>query len=334
MFRNKILPSIVFFIIGISLFWFVYRDFNFIELSNSLKYIKFKWIIVSIGFGLLSQLVRALRWKMLIDTMGYKPKTVNLFISVIVLYFTNLIIPRGGELSRCTVISKYDKVPFVKLIGTVFIERIVDLFAFLLILLIVFIWQFQFFETVMNYPEFKFDFSSYHIKLLHGLILFIITIILIYILVKFRIINKIVLKIRHFKNEFTEGIMVILHLKKRVKFILYTFAIFFLWLLGLYVIFFAYPSTDKLPFVVAILTYTFGTLAYLLPIQAGIGTWHFIVINCLFFYSIDKESGMIFALIAHTFTNLIFLIFGPIVLALLPLINNTNSQKLKPLSIG
>jgi hypothetical protein len=91
--------------------------------------------------------------------------------------------------------------------------------------------------------------------------------------------------------------------------------------------FFAYPPTDRLSFMAAVLTYTFGTLAYLLPIQAGIGTWHFIVINCLFFYGIDKESGMIFALIAHSFTTLIFLILGPIALALLPLVNNAISKK-------
>jgi glycosyltransferase 2 family protein len=325
MVRKKILTSIVFFIIGVALFWFVYHDFNFSEFLKSLKYIRFEWIIISIGFGLLSQLVRAFRWKMLIETMGYKPKIVNLFLSVIILYFTNLIIPRGGELSRCTVISKYDKVPFIKLIGTVFIERIIDLLAFLLILLIVVIWQFRFFDTVMNYPGFKFDFSAFHLRILPVSIILLITGILIYILAKFRIFNKIVLKFNQFKKEFIEGIAVILHLKNRVIFIIYTFVIFFLWLLGLYVVFFAYPVTDKLPFIVAILTYTFGTLAYLLPIQAGIGTWHFIVINCLFFYGIDKESGMMFALIAHTFTNLVFLIFGPVALALIPIINNSKS---------
>jgi glycosyltransferase 2 family protein len=322
MFRNKILASIVFFCIGVALFWIVYRNFDFSGLASSLKDIKYEWIIISIGFGLLSQLVRAFRWKMLIETMGYKPKTVNLFLSVIVLYFTNLIIPRGGELSRCTVISKYDKVPFVKLIGTVFVERIIDLFAFLLILLIVVIWQFRFFETVVKYPGFQIDFSSYHNILPAVLIILLITGILIGMLAKFRIWNKLVIKIKHLKEEFIEGFAVILHLKNRAIFVIYTFVIFLLWLLGLYTVFFAYPATDKLTFISAILTYTFGTLAYLLPIQAGIGTWHFIVINCLFFYGIDKESGMMFALIAHTFTNLVFLIFGPIALALLPIINN------------
>ena len=91
--------------------------------------------------------------------------------------------------------------------------------------------------------------------------------------------------------------------------------------------FFAYPATINLSFMAAILTYTLANLAYLLPIQAGIGTWHFIVISCLFFYGIDKETGMIFALIAHTFTNLIYLALGPLALSMLPVINSVKEKK-------
>jgi uncharacterized protein (TIRG00374 family) len=326
MHKKKILFSILFFIIGITLFWFVYRNFDFGELRNTLQDIRFGWIVVSIGFGLLSHFIRALRWKILINTMGFKPTTANLFLSVIILYFTNLIIPRGGEVSRCAVISKYEKVPFVKLVGTVFVERITDLFAFLIILLILLIWQFGFFETVMSYPGFQMDFSSLSFKLIPLLLIFILMTLLVFAMVKFKIFHKIYLKLKQLKGEFIEGISVILHMKEKIKYIVYTFVIFLLWLLMLYAVFFAYPPTQKLSFIVALLTYAFGTLAYLLPIQAGIGTWHFIVINCLFFYGIDKESGMIFALVAHTFTNLIYLIFGPIAMAFLPVVNNKSSE--------
>jgi uncharacterized protein (TIRG00374 family) len=325
--NKKIISSIIFFLIGVTLFWFVYRNFKFSELLNSLKEIRFGWIIVSVVLGLLSHFVRALRWKMLISTMGYKPGTANLFLSIIILYFTNLIIPRGGEISRCAVISKYEKVPFVKLVGTVFLERITDLFAFLLILLILVICQFRFFETILSYPGFQMDFSFHHLKIFPLLLIFIFLAILVFALFKFGIFHRIYLKFIQVKGEFIEGVAVIGHLTDKTKYFIYTFLILTLWFLMLYVMFFAYPPTDRLSFMAAVLTYTFGTLAYLLPIQAGIGTWHFIVINCLFFYGIDKESGMIFALIAHSFTTLIFLILGPIALALLPLVNNAISKK-------
>lgn len=337
--RRNILSSILFFLIGITLFWLVYKDFNFNELITAIRGVRFKWIIVSIGFGLLSHFIRSVRWKMLVDTLGYNPKTANLFLAVIILYFTNLIIPRGGEVSRCAVLSRYEKIPFLKLGGTVFIERITDLFAFLLILLILVIWQFSFFETIMNYPDFILDFSGFHFKLLTLVLVLIVISVIVYSFFRFNVFNKLNIKIRKLKREFLDGIMVIIHLKNKSLYIVYTFAIFFLWLLMLYAVFFAYPPTNNLSFFVAVLTYAFGNIAYLLPIQAGIGAWHFIVINCLFFFGIDKESGMIFALIAHTFTNLIFLIFGPVAMAVLPLVNNpamksslfwNNSSKGKP----
>jgi len=326
MHKKKIIFSIIFFILGVILFWYVYRNFNFDELKNALHNVRFGWIIVSIMFGLVSQFIRALRWRMLINTMGYKPIISNLFLSVIILYFTNLIIPRGGEVSRCLVISKYEKIPFVKLVGTVFVERITDLFAFFLILFVLVICQFGFFKTVLSYPGFKINYSDHHFKLFPVLLIFILITILVSSMIKFKIFNKIYLKLKKLKGEFIEGISVIMHMKKKINYIVYTFVIFLLWLLMLYVVFFAYPPTEKLSFIVALLTYALGTLAYLLPIQAGIGAWHFIVINCLFFYGIDKEAGMIFALVAHTFTNLIYLIFGPIALALLPVLNNTNES--------
>jgi glycosyltransferase 2 family protein len=326
--RRRIITSIFFFFIGVALFWIVYRDFNTKQFLDSLDAIRFKWILAAIGFGLLSHLIRAIRWKMLIEIMGYKPTTGNLFLSVIILYFTNLALPRGGEISRCAVITRYEKIPFIKLAGTVFIERLTDMVAFFLILLILIVWQFSFFKTLINYPEFELNLSLSGLNVSVVIIGVILAGALAFSIIKLKIFNKLKMKLRKFKGEFLEGIRVIKHLKNRMQYIVYTLLIFILWVLMLFVVFFAYPPTDHLSFVVAVLTFTCGTLAYLLPIQAGIGAWHFIVINCLFLYGIDKESGMIFALVAHTFTNLIFVIFGPIALGLLPLINRTNSDTL------
>ena len=322
MYKKKLLTSILFLAAGILLFWIVYREFDIAELKKSLRDIKYGWIFISISFGLISHYVRAIRWRMLIETMNYKAGTLNLFLSVIVLYFTNLIIPRGGEVSRCAVIAKYERIPFIKLVGTVFIERITDFFAFVVIFVILLIWQSDFFLTIFSYPEFRFDSISLKEAIIPVIMISALIVLLILGLKRFKIFGKINRKLKQFKQEFIEGISVILHMKKRILFIILTLTIFLFWLLMLYSVFFAYPPTRSLTFMVAALTYTFGTLAYLLPIQAGMGAWHFIVMSCLFFYGVDKESGLIFALIAHTFTNLIFLLFGPIAMAFLPFVNS------------
>ena len=94
----------------------------------------------------------------------------------------------------------------------------------------------------------------------------------------------------------------------------------------LYVVFFAYAPTRDMTFSAAIFTYTIGTLAFLLPIQAGIGVWHFLVIQSLFLFGLDKVSGGMFALIAHTFTNLVYLVFGTLGFLIIPLTNNNDTK--------
>jgi hypothetical protein len=116
-------------------------------------------------------------------------------------------------------------------------------------------------------------------------------------------------------------------IEKKWTYIFLTFLIFLLWLLMFYVVFFAYPPTVHMPLSSAVFTYTIGTLAFLLPIQAGLGVWHYLVMECLYLFGLNKEAGRMFALVAHTVTNLIYLIFGTIGFIVLPFINNNSQDK-------
>jgi hypothetical protein len=103
-----------------------------------------------------------------------------------------------------------------------------------------------------------------------------------------------------------------------------------MWLLMLYVIFFAYEPTSKLSLQTGMITFLMGGLAMLAPVQGGIGPWHFMVYETLFIYGIDKADGKVFALIAHTSTNLIYLILGLAAFIILPLINNKIKSSVQP----
>jgi hypothetical protein len=96
----------------------------------------------------------------------------------------------------------------------------------------------------------------------------------------------------------------------------------------LYVVFFAYEPTSHLSFWMAVITFAISSFAFILPIQAGIGAWHFLVIQSLFLFGIDKDTGAVFALISHTFTNLIFLAVGTLAFILLPIINNKEEESI------
>lgn len=95
----------------------------------------------------------------------------------------------------------------------------------------------------------------------------------------------------------------------------------------LYVIFLAFEPTSHLSIETGMITFMMGGLAMLAPVQGGIGPWHFMVYETLFIYGIDKADGKIFALIAHTSTNLIYLVLGLLAFILLPLLNAKRNVK-------
>ena len=132
---KKILLNIVKFVtflgIGVVLLWGIFGDLEWETLKNALKNVNYFWIIISIFFSILSQISRAIRWNMLIVQLGYKPRIFNTFLSVLFLYLVNLFLPRAGEVGRCKILSKYEKIPFSKLAGTVFAERSADMLALL-----------------------------------------------------------------------------------------------------------------------------------------------------------------------------------------------------------
>ena len=85
--------------------------------------------------------------------------------------------------------------------------------------------------------------------------------------------------------------------------------------------FFAYGPTSGLTLGNAAFAFGISTFAFILPVQGGIGAWHYVVIQCLLLFGISNQDGMVFALIAHTFTNLVNLVFGAVALIILPLVN-------------
>ncbi len=106
-------------------------------------------------------------------------------------------------------------------------------------------------------------------------------------------------------------------------------SIYAIWLIMLYVLFFAFPATQQLSFKAAAFTFGLATMAFLLPIQSGMGAWHFVVIQSLLLFGVDVESGKAFSLVAHAATNLIYIPIGLIAFALLPLVNTKNKKYAK-----
>ena len=83
--------------------------------------------------AVISHIIRAIRWRVMLIPMNYNPKTINLILSVFISYISNLAIPRSGEVLRATIVNKYEKIPFSKGFSTIVIERFIDLIILLIL---------------------------------------------------------------------------------------------------------------------------------------------------------------------------------------------------------
>ena len=321
---KNILIYSLFFLLGATLFWWQYKDLDWNTLKHGLAVTNYFWIVVSVTLGLLSHLSRAIRWKMLIKPLGYDPKVSNIFLSILVMYFTNLLFPRGGEVARCTILSKYEKIPASKLIGTMIIERIADtltMLALAIIILGINMSVFKRFLALNPKMNEKLVTLLSITNIIFGIAVIVLIIIVFYLLKPFKK-SGLSESVKRIKNELKEGIKSILLIENKFYFIGHTLFIFLMWLLMLFVVFLAYPPTHNLTIWVGMFTFLMSGLAMLAPVNGGIGAWHFMVIESLFLYGIDKTDGKIFALIAHSSTNLIYLVLGSVALILFPILNS------------
>lgn len=325
----------VFLGLGIFVFWWVYKDEPLAKYTSAFSDLNYFWIILSFVLNILSQISRAMRWNMLIRPLGYNPRLYNSYLSVLILYFVNLLLPRAGEVFRCTVLSRYEKIPFAKLAGTVFVERMVDFITLMLLAVLILLSQFRvfvdFFET---HPAVKENFYSlFSIRnLILGLSVVLLLLLTMLVFNRYYQRNKgdkrnnLLKRIRLIRQNFFTGIKSIAQLENKWMFVGHTIFIFVMWLFMLYVIFLAYEPTAHLSLQTGMITFLMGGLAMLAPVQGGIGPWHFMVYETLFIYGIDKADGKVFALIAHASTNLIYLALGLVALLIIPLLNASRNR--------
>lgn len=323
---------IIFLAIGIFLFSRVYKGYDLTGFLHTIKDLKWGWIILSLVFGLLSHLSRAIRWNMLIRPLGYKPKTINTFFSVMIMYATNLVIPRGGEIARCTVLSKNEKIPFSKLVGTVVTERATDTVLLLILVAISVFSQIGVFKQfIENNPDFGGNFGfllSPYFWLISALIGFG-SLFLIWRTREQLKKVKLIAKLFDLLFNLFEGVKSIRNLEHAGRYIAHSVFIYIMYYFMMYAVFFSYAPTEHIGPLAGLTAFIMGGLAMLMPVQGGIGPWHFMVIETLAIYGLDKSYGQDFALISHTSMNLMLLLVGGICFILLPIINRKPKSKVE-----
>lgn len=345
---KQTLQALLFFGVGFLILFLVYKQQNaayqaqcalegipqsdcslLLKVWRDFKSVKLFWIGVVIFLFMISNISRALRWNMLIKPLGYTPSLVNGFLSIMLGYFANLGFPRIGEVVRAGTLSRYEKIPFEKVMGTVVVDRAVDVICLLLVFIIALIvdydvlWN-QISRSISGGGEAGIStwlWISIGIGIISFLLLWVFRTEVKQLSLYIKVRNKIV--------GFIEGLRVIGKLDSPLLFIGHSLFIWFMYYLMTYMAFFAFEPVSHLSASAALMVFIFGSLGIVIPSPGGMGTFHFLTALALSLYGISAADSFSFANILF-FSVQIFcnIFFGLLALIVLPILNRNREVEI------
>lgn len=282
------------------------------QIMLAIKQADLRYVFLSLFFGALSHLSRAYRWNHLLSPLGYRPSFVIRVLTVMISYFSNLGIPRSGEVLRATALATYAHVPFEKGFGTIVTERIIDLILLFTFIGIGFLLQHDMLLEIIGDPSF----STYSLLWL-GLVLG-------FVFVGIRHLKRsqstLAIKIVGFFNGLKAGMLSIRFMENKWAFVIHTLFIWIMYLGMFWVVTFALPATNGLSFSAIIPAFVAGGFA-MSATNGGIGLYPLAVAAVFHAFGVPYPEALAFGWLMWTAQTMMVVVFGSISFLLLPIIS-------------
>lgn len=308
--------------LGFFLIWWSVKDLtqeDFDKISFAISKANYWLLIPILIMGFLSHWSRAVRWKYLMEPMGVSPSTTNTFFAVMIGYLANMAFPRLGEVLKCTLLSKYEKVPADKLVGTIIAERAFDLLCLLLIFLITFLVQIDFARELFS------GLQQQNTEPESNKSLYFILAIALSIGILFAFRHKIVQlpfwdKVRQIAKNVLSGIMSFKTMKNQKGFVFHTLLIWGLYLGMITLGFQSIEGTRGLGIQAGLSVLSFGSIGMIVT-PGGLGAYTGLVEKIVSLYGIEKAISVAISWIIWLVPTGIIVLGGAISMILLPFMN-------------
>ena len=305
--------------LAVGILWWMYRGILWDELVEALSHkMSWTWMLLSMPFGILAQVLRAMRWRQVLKPAGEKPRLSTCIHAVFLSYASSLVVPRMGEVLRCGILKRYDGTNFSCCIGTVVTERIVDTVLILLLSLLTFLLQIPVFlsffqQTGVSMGSLfgQFSLTGWIVTAACGLLALIAIVLLVR-----KTLPQPSLEGRAsspFMGELEKvfsGLLSIKEVESPLLFLVYSVGIWVSYFLHFYLTFFCFDFTSELGIPAALVAFVVGTFAVLVPTPNGAGSWHFAVKTVLVLYGVGQTDAALFVLIVHTLQTLLVALLG------------------------
>ncbi|MBD3617384.1 MAG: flippase-like domain-containing protein [Gracilimonas sp.] len=322
----KVLGSVA---LGVLFLWLAFREVEFSELIESTRGMSWFWILPFTAATLLAHYIRAIRWEMLFTNKEKVPAKTTLFTGVLFGYLVNIPLPRVGEVARPVYVARQVDESNSKIIGTIVLERVVDLLGMLLLMAFVVVFLIadpqvlsRLFGIDITNPETQFNFILTLGK--YGLIAFAGIGVLYWLFKKASErtegrVSDFVYKIQRIIKTFVDGLLAIRELKNWPLFIFHSILIWVFYIGMTYIGFWMFNMQEvfDLGITEAIVLTVVSAVGISIPTPGGIGTYHLFITKALFiFYAVPEATGLAYATIAHATTLIIIIISSPLLLTI------------------
>ncbi len=333
---SVILQYVIFLGLGIFLIWWTTRSLTpqeINQLKETLRGAHYLLVIPAMVMLMLSHYSRALRWKILLEPLKIRPTTTNTFFAVMLGYFFNLLVPRLGEVMKCTTLARYEKAPVDKVIGTMVAERAIDFLCLVVIIIATILVQtdiagpYILGELRQAYDA-KGGISGYMGLFLSFLALVVFFFLLRWVFMRFPE-NKVVSRIRALILGVWQGLTSVRHVQRKAAFIAHTIFIWTMYLMSIRLGFLAMESVAHLGLTPSLTILSTGSLAMIIT-QGGIGAYQLAVQKSLVLYGIDAVNGLAYGWLLWAVQTVMVLVAGLICLLILPIYNRKKHESVQP----
>jgi uncharacterized protein (TIRG00374 family) len=330
---KTLLQYLFFFGLGFLFIWLSVRNINqeeWARIKNALDTANYILIIPVFIILISGHYVRALRWRLLMEPLGYYPKKSNTFFAVMIGYLANQGVPRLGEVLKCTVLAKYEKIPADKLVGTIILERLIDAVSLLIVFGITLGIQpglyTQLVDSIFNTP------GQTQEKKISGLAILLIgfagvvLIIGLWMLIKKKTIGDVKAILKNIASRVWQGLGSIRHMKKRGQFVILTIILWSTYLAGGYIGFQALQQTQHYGIKEAFTILSAGSIGMIIS-PGGIGGYALLIEGTMMLYGLQQSIAAAFGWLLWMSQTFVVLVGGLVSFGLLPWVNKVKGAK-------
>lgn len=304
---KRLLNILVSLIVAGLFIWLAIRNIDMAELWLQIRGVSLWWIPFFVVVMVLSHLLRAERWRLLIEKENMNVPRSTLFAGVMMGYMFNNIVPRLGEVTRPVYVARQQKMSSGNLIGTIVVERLFDIATMLVIMLFTILYLVADIEAVQqlfgtdDWPLFVY-FIIPGIILIAGLGFWVAMKILNALENRSDITNKLLLRIVQAARSFSDGILSIRYIKNWPLFFIYTAGIWLAYVLMTFIPFFMMnlQSAYGLGLSDAVVLTMVSSIGVSIPTPAAIGSYHLLIQQSMWvIYQVPLVTALTYATVAH-----------------------------------